>query len=105
MDIIWAFAVLTKACKPIVILRNRLDPDQHNTFSPLEVLPIDFINDFPIANFLHSIDLGIMKNVSFVGFTEDSPVDQSYVPEPYIIFMLLHRANKSIPVQIHRAVG
>lgn len=41
--------------------RNRSDPDHHKGNTPLEKLLIDLITDFPIADSLHLIDLGLMK--------------------------------------------
>uniref|UniRef100_A0A1B0D314 Transposase domain-containing protein n=1 Tax=Phlebotomus papatasi TaxID=29031 RepID=A0A1B0D314_PHLPP len=41
--------------------RLRKDHGHHRESSPLENLPIDMIKDFPIADSLHLLDIGIMK--------------------------------------------
>ncbi|KAB0792124.1 hypothetical protein PPYR_14085 [Photinus pyralis] len=41
--------------------RKWTDPDHHKEISPLQVLPIDMIKDFPVADSLHLLHLGIMK--------------------------------------------
>lgn len=41
--------------------RNKIYGSHHKTDSPLLKLPIDMIEDIPVGDSLHLIDLGIMK--------------------------------------------
>lgn len=41
--------------------RSKLYGSHHKTHSPLEDLPIDMVEDFPVGDSLHLIDLGVMK--------------------------------------------
>uniref|UniRef100_A0A1B0DG27 Uncharacterized protein n=1 Tax=Phlebotomus papatasi TaxID=29031 RepID=A0A1B0DG27_PHLPP len=41
--------------------RPRADPEHHKELTPLENLPINMIDQFPIADSLHLLDLGIMR--------------------------------------------
>lgn len=38
--------------------RNREDDDHHKFYSSIEKLPIDMVEQFPIADSLHLLDLG-----------------------------------------------
>lgn len=44
-----------------VSFRRRMDKDHHKVKSPLEELPINMVDDFPSADSLHLLDLGVMK--------------------------------------------
>lgn len=46
--------------------RNRLNPQHHKSYSIMEMLEIDMIKDFPIADPLHLLELGLMKRCDFV---------------------------------------
>ena len=41
--------------------RKRLDEDHHKENSPLEKLPINIVDDFPVADSFHLFDLGLRK--------------------------------------------
>lgn len=43
--------------------RNRFQPQHHLKNSILENLPIDMVKEFPIADSLHLLDLGLMKRL------------------------------------------
>lgn len=86
--------------------RMKIDSDHHKETSPLEKLPIDMVKDFPVADSLHLIDLGLMKkcllgwiNGSFNFKTKLSGADIKKMSE------LLINANKHCkPKEIHRAI-
>ena len=85
--------------------RQKSDPDHHKGDTPLQNLPIDLISDFPIADSLHLIDLGIMKKCllawisgSFGYGAKWSARDISNVSEHLV------DCNQQMPLEIHRAV-
>lgn len=43
--------------------RDRVDRDHHQKYSCLELLPIDMISDFVIADPLHLLELGMMRRL------------------------------------------
>lgn len=45
--------------------REKIYDLHHKHYSPLEELPIDMVEDFPIGDSLHLLDLGIMKRCLF----------------------------------------
>lgn len=85
--------------------RSRQDPDHHKEDSPIENLPINLIDDFPIADSLHLLDLGIMKRC-LIGWTQGTFNFQRKwsANEIQEISDLLQNCNKTLPVEIHRAV-
>lgn len=85
--------------------RNRTDSDHHNKTSPLEELPINMVDDFPVADSLHLLDLGIMKRC-LKGFTHGSFNFRTKWSARDIeeISNWLQLSNKFKPVEIHRAI-
>lgn len=45
--------------------RQREDPDHHRIYSIIELLPIDMVEYFIIADALHLLDLGERKHLIF----------------------------------------
>lgn len=85
--------------------RNKLDEDHHKETTPLELLPIDMVMDFPIADSLHLLDLGIMKRC-LIGWTRGSfkkEAKWSGIDITNINHNLLD-INTRMPNEIHRAV-
>ena len=85
--------------------RKRLDEDHHKETSPLELLNIDLVADFVVADSLHLLHLGVMKKClagwvqgSFNFKTKLSGIQISQMSEQ------LERCNKTMPIEIHRAV-
>lgn len=84
--------------------RTRQYASHHKTYTPLEELPINMIDDFPIADSLHLIDLGIAKrclmgwrNGNFRNFRlKWSAADTQTITE----FLI----SCKMPLEIHRAV-
>lgn len=85
--------------------RNREDEDHHKEDSLMEELSINMVEDFPVSDALHLLDLGIMKKC-LVGWTLGSfnfrtkwsgrDIDQ--------ISNLLLLYNSFKPIEIHRAI-
>lgn len=92
--------------------RQKVDGDHHITEvgtevpipSPLESLPINMIKDFPIADSLHLIDLGIMKRC-LKGWVHGSHnVRVKFFPTQIeIISKWLEESNSKLPNDIHRS--
>lgn len=85
--------------------RNRIDEDHHKENSPLESLPINMIDDFPVADSLHLIDLGIMKKC-LVGWSRGSFNFRTKWSGRDIeeVSNLLFMYNMHKPIEIHRAI-
>lgn len=85
--------------------RNRADPDHHKEDTPLERLPIDLISDFPVADSLHLIDLGLTKRC-LIGWIQGSYNFNTKLSANDInsISNLLRECNNQMPKEIHRAV-
>lgn len=76
----------------------------HKTDSPLLQLPIDMIEDFPVADSLHLIDLGIMKRL-LVGWRDGNfgtYVTKLCARDIEILDTFLKKCK--LPSEIHRAV-
>ena len=85
--------------------RNRADPDHHKEYTPLEKLPIDLVQDIIVADSLHLIDLGIMKKFLNIWTTGCYNFETKWSGiQIQNISILLKGYNKSMPLEIHRAV-
>lgn len=81
--------------------RQRVDEEHHRQTTLLEKLSVDMVADFPVADSLHLIDLGIVKK-KLVGWRDGttynvkwSSRDAEYVTE------FLKKCK--LPTEIHRA--
>lgn len=85
--------------------RNREDPDHHKEDTPLEKLPIDLVADFPVADSLHLIDLGLTKKC-LIGWIQGSYNFRTKFSFNDIksISKLLNECNDQMPKEIHRAI-
>lgn len=85
--------------------RNQLDEAHHKERSPLELLPIDMVSDFIVADSLHLLDLGIMKRC-LIGWTIGNLKKKNKWSSFDIenINQALMNANSRMPNEIHRAV-
>lgn len=83
--------------------RARAAENHHKMKTPLEDLPINMIDDFPISDSLHLFDLGIMKRC-LLGWIEGKYSYSAKWSAQDIrdISKLLLQSNKSIPNEIHR---
>ncbi|XP_055687362.1 uncharacterized protein LOC129792384 [Lutzomyia longipalpis] len=85
--------------------RNRIDEEHHKKRSPLENLPINMVTQFPVADTLHLIDLGICRKLlygySFGGFNFRMKWSAT---EINMISGLLSAANEYMPKEIQRQV-
>lgn len=85
--------------------RNRTDPDHHKELTTIEILPIDLIQDFIIADALHLLDLGIaMKCLTgwvFGSFNFKTKWRATKISE---VSDILISCNETLPTEIHRAV-
>lgn len=85
--------------------RNRIDPDHHKFKSPLEELPIDMVADFPIADPLHILELGIMKRCILAWTSGRCKHKGRWSAQDMIrISDKLEECNITLPCEIHRAI-
>lgn len=86
--------------------RNRVNPEHHREFSCLELLPIDMISDFIIADPLHLLELGVMRRL--LNFWIDGDVKDFKLTKNDLIALnnLLLKCNeeKNLPKEIHRSI-
>lgn len=85
--------------------RNQDDEDHHKEISPMQELPINMVEDFPIADSLHLLDLGVMKKC-LVGWTHGSFNFRTKWSGREIdeVSLLLYSFNQYKPTEIHRAI-
>ncbi|XP_055682561.1 uncharacterized protein LOC129789619 [Lutzomyia longipalpis] len=85
--------------------RSRREPEHHKTTSPLENLPIDMVEHFPVSDNLHLFDLGIMKR-QLEGWTTGKFNYRTKWSNAQIteICQLLKFANESRPIELHRQI-
>lgn len=85
--------------------RMREDPDHHKCRSPLEDLPIDMIQDFPIADSLHLFDLGLTKKCLLIWMKGSAGYKDRFTKDDIIVINYrLKICNETIPCELHRAV-
>lgn len=85
--------------------RDQVDESHPREITPLTKLPIDLVADFPIADSLHILDLGIMKRC-LVGWTRGTFKKNAKWSATDIkeIGILLQNCNTCMPNEIHRSV-
>lgn len=85
--------------------RNKLNSEHHQKYSCIELLPIDMIKDFIIADPLHLLELGIMRRLLKYWIkgeiVKDFKITKSDVEA---LDILLLKSNDSRPKEIHRSV-
>lgn len=85
--------------------RNKVDEDHHKEDTPLIKLPIDLIQDIPIADPLHLLDLGIMRKClygwCYGNYNYRMKLSATDVKN---MSVMLEECNKSRPKEIHRAI-
>lgn len=85
--------------------RSKSDPDHHKGDTPLQELPIDLISDFPIADRLHLIDLGIMKKCLLAWISGSFGFDAKWSARDINkVSEQLEACNNQMPLEIHRAI-
>lgn len=85
--------------------RERKDPVHHKEKTPLENLPIDMVNDFPVADPLHLIDFGIMKKCLLIWTRGSKSYTRKFLKTDLTkIDSLLTRFKYAMPSELHRAV-
>nr|CAI5820910.1 unnamed protein product [Callosobruchus analis] len=84
--------------------RSRQYPSHHKCYTPLENLQVNMVDDFPVADSLHLIDLGVMKRclMGWKGwkFSQFQSEMVCYRYQKYIEFLL----SCKLPLEIHRSV-
>uniref|UniRef100_A0A1B0CU09 Transposase domain-containing protein n=1 Tax=Lutzomyia longipalpis TaxID=7200 RepID=A0A1B0CU09_LUTLO len=85
--------------------RSKRHPGHHKKTTPLEKLPIDMIEQFPISDSLHLLDQGVMKrllegwiNGKFNFRTKFSSAQCKEITK------LLAQANETRPIELHRKI-
>lgn len=84
--------------------RNKLYGQHHKYDSPLLQLPVDMVNDFPVADSLHLIDLGVVKRL-LVGWRDGN--FGKYITKwsaKNIDIVNMFFRNCQLPSEIHRCV-
>lgn len=85
--------------------RSRTDSEHHKNLTPLENLPINMIDQFPIADSLHLLDLGIMRRCLygwvFGSFNFRTKWSNRQIQN---VSQLLVQSNLSITNDFHRVV-
>lgn len=85
--------------------RDRIDSEHHRQNSCLELLPIDMISDFIIADPLHLLELGIMRKLLRIWVNGDIIKDFKLSKNDVMTFdNLLLKCNNNLPKEIHRSV-
>lgn len=88
-----------------ISFRARNDPEHHKEYSPLERLPIDMINDIPVADSLHLIDFGIMKRCLKTWIHGSSTFENKFTKlDRAKINEHLNICNGFLPCEMHRGV-
>lgn len=85
--------------------RDRIDSKHHHKYSCLELLPIDMISDFVIADPLHLLELGIMRRLLRIWIAGEIVKDLK-LPKNDVKALenLLLECNESRPKEIHRSI-
>lgn len=85
--------------------RERKKPLHHKQRSRLEDLPVNMIEDFPIADSLHLLDHGVMKKSLQIwingGTSHNSKFSKNVILE---LDKIIHQANKQMPSDVHRSL-
>lgn len=85
--------------------RHRLQPEHHHSYSLLEELPIDMIEDFVIADPLHLLELGLMKKLMRIWIEGEITRDFKLPKNDKLkLDNALLECNSSLPIEIHRSV-
>lgn len=85
--------------------RDRQHPEHHRTFSPLEKLPIDMIQDFIIADPLHLFDLGILKKLLVIWILGEITKDFKLSRDDKRNFDIrLLQCDSTLPSEFHRSI-
>lgn len=85
--------------------RNRDNPEHHHTYSMLEDLPIDMIDDFVICDPLHLLELGIMKRLMRTWIDGKLTRDLKLSNNDRVrLDNALPKCNITKPSEIHRSV-
>lgn len=85
--------------------RDRVDDEHHQIDSCIELLPIDMVSDFVIADPLHLLELGMMRKLLRIWIFGEITKNLK-LPKRDIIDLnyLLLNCNYSKPKEIHRSV-
>lgn len=83
--------------------RAKRDDNHHRETSEFERIKIDMVRDFPIADSLHLIDLGVMKKMLFTWvFTNTNYNTKFSGRDIQTMSAFLQRINSTMPSEIHR---
>lgn len=83
--------------------RQRIDEDHHKENSPLESLNINMVDDFPVADSLHLLHLGVMKKC-LVGWIHGGHNFKTKLCSRQMIQMSKQLTQTKMPMEIHRSV-
>lgn len=85
--------------------RNKFDEDHLKETSPIEKLPINLIDTFPVSDALHLLDLGVMKKCLLAWVNGSFNFKTKFSGRDIIeISTFLQKCNETIPYEIHRKV-
>lgn len=85
--------------------RHRHQIEHHKITSPIEILPVDMVSDFPTSDPLHLLELGIMKKC-LLRWKDGTKTYKSYLKlaDNEKLNEMLSKANTEMPSEIHRSV-
>lgn len=101
-----SFSNLNSVLRTDQSFRERKQPLHHKERSPLEDLPINMIEDFPIADSLHLLEHGVMKKKNLLiwingGTSYKNKFSKNVIQE---LDKIIYQANKQMPSDIHRSL-
>lgn len=83
--------------------RQRLQIEHHKLTSPLELLPVDMVNDFPTSDTLHLLELGVMKKCLLRWKNGSNTYKDKFKPDELTdLNEWLQRIGADFPSEIHR---
>uniref|UniRef100_A0A1B0DMI0 Transposase domain-containing protein n=1 Tax=Phlebotomus papatasi TaxID=29031 RepID=A0A1B0DMI0_PHLPP len=83
--------------------RGRRDEFHHREISEFERLKIDMVRDFPIADSLHLIDLGVMKKMLLTWVVTNKNYNTKFCcRDIQAMSSFLKEVNSTMPSEIHR---
>lgn len=100
-----SFARFDCSARTDASFRHRHQIEHHKTMSPIELLPIDMVSDFPTSDPLHLLELGIMKKC-LIRWKDGSKFYKSHFSQTdkEKFNEMLSRANDEKPSEIHRSI-
>lgn len=85
--------------------RNRQDESHHKDRSPFERLNIDMVKDFPVADSLHLLDIGVMKKCILIWLRGTKDFKTKFSKQDVdMLNKMLKECKGRMPSDLHRSV-